>query len=415
MKAAVVTIGDEILIGQIVDTNSAWIGKQFAELGISLVEIRSISDQPEAIVGALDDLKQSCELIVLTGGLGPTKDDLTKTTLANYYGEEMVWDEDSWQRIQALFAKRGRTVNEVNKNQAWIPSGCTLFPNDNGTAKGMLFDRDGTVVVSLPGVPYEMKHLVLDRLIPWLKQRFSFPSIKHKTLLTQGLPESILAERLSDFEEELPAQVKLAYLPSIGRVRLRLTVRTERTEEAEHLLSQQVEKLYGLVKDNCFGFDEDDLELVVADLLQKKGLKLGLAESCTGGALSFRFVQHPGVSSFYMGSVVAYSYQAKQDLLGVSEDLLNTKGAVSEEVVDAMALGALKALQADVSIAVSGIAGPDGGTADKPVGTVCVAWAGPWGVKTHTYQLGQNRLRNIETVQFAVLNQLRKELLAFES
>ena len=410
MQAEIITIGDEILIGQIVDTNSAWMAQELNKIGIKLFQITSVSDDEQHILSALREARERADLILITGGLGPTKDDITKTTLCKYFNTHLVFNEPSYKNLERLFRMRGREPNESNRLQAEIPANCIPLTNANGTAPGMWFDDGGKVYVSMPGVPYEMMAMMTDSVLPKLKLKFETPFIQHKTILTQGVGETILQDLISEVEDNLPQGFKIAYLPQAGMVRLRLSGRGE-----EQTINAQMpvvfEKICALIKEQIYGFDNESLQQIVGQLLLNKKLKIATAESCTGGYVSHLLTSVPGSSSYFMGSTITYSYQSKTDMLNIPAELLNKHGAVSEEVVRLMADNVKKKLNVDCSIATSGVAGPGGGTPDKPVGTVWVAVSTPNGTVAKKLLLGQDRLRTIQVAAISALNILRKELL----
>ena len=378
MKATVITIGDEILIGQIVDTNTVSIARQLNNIGIRLAEKLSISDDKEAIVETLERAVRNSNVVIITGGLGPTKDDITKHTLAQYFGSKLVYNEVEGEHVRGLLARRGIPFTELNRGQAMLPECCTVLHNAHGTAPGMWFDTpEGGVVVSLPGVPFEMEHLMQDVVIPMLKEHFELQSIVHRTLITRGIPESILAERISEWEDALPEYLHLAYLPSPNIVRLRLSAYGVDGGVAEGEISRQFELLRSIIGDNIVGFEGATIEQLVHEIMTAKALKLAVAESCTGGTIASKFTAMPGASSYFMAGVVSYSNEAKRDILGVSMDDIITYGAVSEQVACQMAEGVRRVAGADYAIATTGIAGPGGGSEAKPVGTVWIAVATP--------------------------------------
>lgn len=378
MKATVITIGDEILIGQIVDTNTVSIARQLNNIGIRIAEKLSIGDDKQAIVEALERAVRNSNVVIITGGLGPTKDDITKHTLAQYFGSKLVYNEVEGEHVRGLLARRGIPFTELNRGQAMLPECCTVLHNAHGTAPGMWFDTpEGGVVVSLPGVPFEMEHLMQDVVIPMLKERFELQSIVHRTLITRGIPESILAERISEWEDALPEYLYLAYLPSPNIVRLRLSAYGVDGEVAEGEISRQFELLRSIIGDNIVGFEGATVEQLVHEIMTAKALKLAVAESCTGGTIASKFTAMPGASSYFMAGVVSYSNEAKRDILGVSMDDIITYGAVSEQVACQMAEGVRRVAGADYAIATTGIAGPGGGSEAKPVGTVWIAVATP--------------------------------------
>ncbi len=410
MLAEIITIGDEILIGQIVDTNSAWMGQELNLVGIKVHQISSVSDEIAHIHKAIDEAKSRVQIILITGGLGPTKDDVTKKALGEYFNVESRFDQLAFNDIESLFKARGRDVSLINRKQAEVPTNCTVLSNKVGTAPGMWFEENGCVFVSMPGVPYEMQYLMKNEVIPRLKQKFETPFIMHRTLLTQGVGETILADLIVDFENNLPKEFKLAYLPASGMVRLRLTASGEEKyirEKMELLVNQ----LADLIKVHLFGYDEQTLEEVLGILLKKLKLTISTAESCTGGYIAHLLTSIAGSSEYYMGSTVTYSYKSKSEILGVSEELIYKHGAVSEEVVLAMAEGAKLKFGTDCSIATSGVAGPGGGTPDKPVGTVWIAISSPKGTFAKKVLLGTNRLRNIQVASITAINLLRKYLI----
>lgn len=411
MLAEIITIGDEILIGQIVDTNSAWISQQLNLAGIKVFQITSVADDRQHILKALEEASGRVQLIIITGGLGPTKDDITKKTLADFFKVGFRFSEEAYQDVEYLFTSRGREVTPLNRMQAEVPANCTVLRNKVGTAPGMLFMQDEVMYVSLPGVPYEMKYLMEQEVLPRVRQHFKTPFILHRTILTQGIGESFLAERLAGFEDRLPPFVKLAYLPSAGMVRLRLSASGEEAQVRTAIATCEKELLTE-VGDYFFGFDQDTIAGVLGKLLLEKKLTLSTAESCTGGYIGHLITSIPGSSAWYMGSTVTYSYQSKTDVLGIPAELLQQHGAVSEAVVTMMADQVRKKLGTDCAVATSGIAGPEGGTPDKPVGTVWIGIAVPGKTIAKKVMLGDNRLRTIQVASETALNMLRKALFA---
>ncbi|GAB3885590.1 competence/damage-inducible protein A [Spirosoma agri] len=411
IRAEVVTIGDEILFGQITDTNTAWLGTELTNIGIRVVRKSSVGDQTDAILDILREAHQRADVIILTGGLGPTKDDITKKTLCTYFGVDLVRNPTALALVTSFFEKRGREMTDLNRGQADLPANADYIQNDWGTAPGMWMEHEGRVYISLPGVPFEMKHLMSNRILPKLQEHFETPVIKHKMIRTVGIGESFLAERIEAWEDALPDPIKLAYLPSFGGVKLRLT--TTGTDEAllDQQLAEQVEKVLPLIEKNVFGYDGDELEIVVGKLLTEKNLTLGIAESCTGGFVSSQITKIPGSSAYFWGSIVSYSNAVKVNQLGVQASMLEQFGAVSEETVRQMAEGVRTALGTNVGIATSGIAGPDGGTPDKPVGTIWIACATDQRTVARLLRLGQYRDQNIQLTSTYVLNMLREELL----
>ncbi len=412
MVTEIITIGDEILIGQIVDTNSAWMAQELNKAGIFVKQISSVSDEKEHILKALDEAKNRADIILITGGLGPTRDDITKTTLCEYFGVKLVFNPEVYKNVEAIFARFGKPVTPVNRLQAEIPSNCIPLPNKNGTAPGMWFEQDGKVYISMPGVPYEMKGIMEQEVIPKLIQKFRFPHILHRTILTQGIGESALAERISDWEDSLALHhIKLAYLPAPNMVRLRMTTSGPSREALQKNVSEKESELRKLISPYIFGADDETIQEVLGDLLRKRKEKLGLAESCTGGYISHLITSIPGCSDYYEGSVVTYSYEQKERLLGVKKETLEKHGAVSKEVVTEMVLGALKTLQVQHAIAVSGIAGPSGGTTEKPVGTVWIAVSSGGKLKAEKFMFGHQRERNIKVSADTALNMLLQMIL----
>lgn len=406
MKATVITIGDEILIGQIVDTNSAWIGQQFSAIGVKLHEVISVGDEAAQIVSALNRAATTSQIILMTGGLGPTKDDITKKTLVEYFNTELELNEEVWEKMKVIFEKRGLKVLELNRSQAMIPKASIMLPNMRGTAQGMWFERDGVVFVSMPGVPHEMKHLMETQVLPRLKEKFSFPKIVHATVMTAGAGESVVANLLTDFENNLPEHVKLAYLPDLGLLKLRLTGRGD-TDAIKQEVEEQKQKLIATLGDLFYTEGEEKLEQVLGKTLTARNETVSCAESCTGGYISHLFTSVAGSSKYFEGSIISYSYAVKENLLGVKKETLQKHGAVSEECVREMVQGLLKVTGTTYGIAVSGIAGPGGATDDKPVGTVWIAVASANNVVVRRFQFFPSRMENIRVFSNAAMNMLR--------
>lgn len=378
MKATIVTIGDEILIGQIVDTNSVSIARKLNTAGITIVEKCSIGDKREEIIATIERAMERSEVVVITGGLGPTKDDITKHTLAEMFHSELRYNATEGDHVRQLLERRGIAFTELNRSQAMLPECCTVLHNAHGTAPGMWFDTErGGVVVALPGVPFEMEHLMDDEVIPRLKSRFELRSIVHQTLITHGIAESILAERIAAWEDALPDYMHLAYLPAPNVVRLRLSAYDVDEAEARKAMAEEFDKLNTIIGDNIVGMEGATLEERVHEILTTRGQKLAVAESCTGGAIAAKFTAMAGASRYFMAGVVSYSNEAKRDILGVSQESLIKYGAVSEQVAREMAEGVRRVAGADYAIATTGIAGPSGGSEEKPVGTVWMAVATP--------------------------------------
>jgi len=411
MNSVLITIGDEILIGQVVDTNSVWISQQLNLLGVRVKEMIAVADEAEQIKGALDRYIGRYDLLIMTGGLGPTRDDITKLTLASYFGSRMVTHPEVLNRITSYFRERGRNIIDSNLRQADVPEACRVLMNNHGTAPGMWFEKEGSIVISLPGVPYEMKGLMNDHVLPAIRDRVEVPEVVHKTIMTQGVPESYLAAMLRDWEASLPACVKLAYLPRPGIVRLRLTVTGECAPESEQILKVILDKLQKIIPEHIFGFDETDLEDALGQLLVEKGMTLATAESCTGGNIARLITSVPGSSRYFNGSVVAYENRIKHELLQVKEKTLESSGAVSREVVEQMARGAQQRFHADAAIATSGIAGPDGGSEEKPVGTTWISVVAGEKIHSVQFRFGGNRERIIDQASYSAMQMLRRLIL----
>ena len=411
IRAEVITIGDEILFGQIIDTNTQWISTELTNIGIRTVRKTSVGDEADVILAAFTEAAARADVVLITGGLGPTKDDITKKTLCQFFGVGMVRNQTALDLVTDFFEKRGRQMTDLNRMQADLPENAEYIQNDWGTAPGMWFDHNDTVFISLPGVPFEMKSLMTHRMLPKLKERFEMPVIRHKMVRTIGMGESFLAERIEAWEDALPPHIRLAYLPSFGQVKLRLTATGADNEQLGRELDQQVATLLPLIGEYVYGYDSDEIETVVIRLLKEKNLMLGVAESCTGGQVAATLTKVPGVSAVFAGGVVSYSNEVKIIALGVRPETLGTFGAVSEPTVIEMAEGVRIMLGTDVGIATSGIAGPDGGTPDKPVGTVWIAVATDKGTVTKHLKLTQYREQNITLTTTYLLNLLRKQLI----
>lgn len=410
INASVITIGDELLIGQVVDTNSAWIGKRLIENGIWLSHKFSVGDVYEDIWNALDEASKVSKIIVITGGLGPTADDITKPLLCDYFNGKMVEDAATLQHVTYLFEhvfKRKMPLLESNRKQAEVPDVCTVLKNQIGTAPGMLFEKNGKYFFSLPGVPFEMYGLMQNQVLPFLKNLFELPPIEHRTLLTYGIGESFLAEKIKDFESALPENIKLAYLPNYGMVRLRLTARNI----SEKILDNTFQDLLNRTKEWLVSTTDNTMQEVVAKLLLSKNKSLAIAESCTGGYIAHLITAIPGSSEFFQGSVVAYSYEVKKNVLHVQEKTLEHFGAVSEEVVREMVSGTLQIMKTDFALAVSGIMGPGGGTQEKPVGTVWIAAGNVQKIVATQIHARFDRERNIHVTAMQALNFLRMFIL----
>lgn len=411
-KASIITIGDELLIGQVIDTNSAFIAQQLNKAGIAVKRRVAVGDNWDEIWNALDEEQQHADIIVITGGLGPTADDITKPLLCKYFNGEMVVNEDVKEHVVAIFRKLNRPIIDRNLKQAEVPSTCEVLFNKRGTAPGMWFNQNNKIFVSMPGVPFEMQGLMIEEVIPKLLKQFNFPHIAHRTLLTAGVGESFLAEMIKDFEESLPSHIKLAYLPNFGMVRLRLSTSGNNKTEVENEIETYFTQLQNLVAAHLVTNEDEPMEKVVAKLLLKHKKTIGTAESCTGGYISHLITAMAGSSAYYKGSVIAYAYDAKENLLHVDKTELETKGAVSESIVTQMTKGALKSLNVDYAIAVSGIMGPGGETPDKPVGTVWIGVGNANEVVTQKLHFRFDRQRNIQLTANAALNMLRQFILS---
>lgn len=416
MKAELVSIGDEILIGQIINTNAVFLAKELNSIGVEIAQISSISDQKEIIVNALDEARKRADIIIMTGGLGPTKDDVTKHTLCEYFDDQLVKNELVLEHIENIFKKYVTTpISDMNREQANLPTKATILHNRFGTAAGMWFMDGGQVFVSLPGVPYEMEALIKNEVLPKIQQQFVLPALYHKTILTYGLGESVIAERIENWENNLPETIKLAYLPSLGRVRLRLSTKGSELENLKTEVNAQIEKVIPLIDDIYFGTEEDQsIEFLIAKKLNQLGKSLSCAESCTGGAIATRFTSQPGASTFFKGSAVTYAVESKTKLLGVESSLIESYGVVSAEVASAMALGAQKMYQSDYAIATTGNAGPTKGDQGQEVGTVFIGLATPQGVESLQFNMGNNRTRVIHKTVNQAFEMLYRELLRQE-
>lgn len=410
MQATIITIGDEILIGQIVDTNSVSIARRLNAAGVVVHEKCSIGDDREEIMAAIRRAEASSQVIILTGGLGPTKDDITKKTLAELFHCGMRFDEGVARHVEQMLAERGIAFNALNRSQAEVPTACTVLHNAHGTAPGMWFEDAGRVIVSLPGVPFEMEHLMEDEVMPRLKEHFALHQIVHRTLITAGLAESLLAERIEKWEEALPSYLKLAYLPAPGIVRLRLSAYEVEGEQVREEIERRFAELRELIPDYVVGFETATVEEQVHELLIERGATLALAESCTGGKIASKFTAMAGASAYLLAGVVAYANEAKTNILGVDAELIRRHGAVSEEVARAMAEGARRVAGADYALATTGIAGPTGGTAEKPVGTVWFALATPTETIALKHACGTDRGQVIDRATAYAIRLLRDKL-----
>jgi nicotinamide-nucleotide amidase len=412
MRAEIITIGDEILIGQIVDTNSAWMAQKLNLAGIKVKQISSVSDDRQHILEALNESKSRADLILITGGLGPTKDDITKKTLAEYFKTGYRLDQDALENVKRIFLKYKAPLLEINIKQAEVLDNCVTLLNLNGTAPGMWIEHEDKIFVSMPGVPFEMMYMMEEQVIPKIKQAFKLPIIIHHTILTAGIGESILAEKIESIEDSLPEHIKLAYLPKLGTVRVRLSGDGQNEGQLKKEISIYAKRIIDKIHEFVIAENDTPIEKVILDFMEAENLSLSVAESCTGGYISHQFTQHPGSSKVFLGGAVTYSNSLKISILGVSEITINNFGAVSEETVKEMSEGAKSAFHSDYSIAVSGVAGPDGGTIEKPVGTVWIAVTGKTKTITKTYNFGNKRTQNIErsaTTALVLLYKLMKE------
>jgi nicotinamide-nucleotide amidase len=415
--ASLITIGDELLIGQTIDTNSAFIGQQLNSLGIWVRRRVAVGDNREDILAVLREESRHSSIIILTGGLGPTADDITKPLLCEYFGATLVRHQPTFEHIQHLFEKvykRPGALLERNKKQADVPDNCTVLHNPSGTAPGMLFIKEGVVYISLPGVPREMKDLMQTAVLPYLEKNIARPTILHRSVLTCGIGESMLAEMLAGFESSLPAHISLAYLPNYGMVKLRLTAKSESGEQLTQELNELIQRLCELTAEYLVTDQDISMEALLGQLLRDQHLTIATAESCTGGLIAHQLSTVPGASAYLKGSVVCYSNEIKEEVLGVNNSTLVQHGAVSEQVVTEMVKGALRVLKANIALAVSGIMGPEGGSAEKPVGTVYVAVSNGQRTTTHKLKLGFDRARNTQQTALFALNLLRKFIISEE-
>lgn len=413
MLAEIITIGDEILIGQIIDTNSAYIATELSKIGVQVVQITSVQDDKNHILDSLVNAERRVDIVITTGGLGPTKDDITKLTLCEYFDDKLVQNENALQNVYRLFEKHlNRKPNQYNINQANLPSKSIALENRFGTAPGMWIEHNKTVFISLPGVPYEMKGLLQNEVLPRLQEKFNRPFIVHKTILTTGMGESAIAEIIEDFENNLPLDIKLAYLPSLGRVRLRLS--TKGTDEAglHAAIDARVKQLQGLIGDIIIGYDEEtSIEEVVANLLVKNKQTLSLAESCTGGQMARKLTKMSGASQYFTGGFVTYATLSKTKVLGVPADIIKKHTVVSAQVAEAMAIGAKNLYETDYAVSTTGVAGPTKGDANEDVGTVFIGIATPQGVFSEKFNFGKDRARVITNASNKGFELLRKEIL----
>lgn len=412
MQAEIITIGDEILIGQIVDTNSAFLGKEFNKIGVSVYQITSVQDDKAHILKALKEAEESADIIIITGGLGPTKDDITKQTICEYFNDTLIEDKSVLKNVEQIFSKYNAPLLTVNKHQALVPSKSKVLMNKYGTAPGMWMEKNGKVFVSLPGVPYEMKALIKDEVIPLLRSKFKFPYIMHKTLLTYGIGESALADRIEAWEDGLPGFIKLAYLPSLGRVRLRLSGKSNNKETLENELKQQIDLLRPQIEDVFVGYEEDlSIEAVIGKQLTEQEETLSVAESCTGGQIAKAITANAGASKYFKGSIVSYATESKINVLNVPEEDIASKSVVSKEVAETMAVNVRQLFKSDYGISTTGNAGPSKGESDVDVGTVWIAIATKSGVHSKEYNFGNLREKVIIRATNKAFEMLQKEIL----
>jgi len=412
MKAEIITIGDELLIGQTIDTNSAWMGAEMSKLGFDITRKTSIHDNHDDIMEILLSVTGKADVVLITGGLGPTSDDITKQALCEFFNSRMKTDQDVLAMIEEMIKRRGFHMNENNRKQAEVPEACTVLSNAAGTAPGMWFEKEGTIIISMPGVPIEMKHIMNHHVLPKLKNRFFSQAIIHRNIMTYGMPEAKLAEMLTGFEASLPPEIKLAYLPSFGIIKLRLTGTGPDPDSLDQAIEKQVKNLNEIIPELIFGENEEMFETVIGKLLFERNLTLSTAESCTGGKIAQMLTSVPGSSAYFKGSVVAYDNDIKKEVLGVPGNLIENFGAVSRQVVESMAAGVRDLMKTNFSVATSGIAGPDGGTEEKPVGTIWISVASEYGIVAEKHIYGGDRNTNINRFSIAALSLLRKQIIS---
>lgn len=410
-RAEILTIGDEILYGQILDSNSQWISQQLDDLGIRVVKKSTVGDNEDDILAAFADAEKKADLVLITGGLGPTNDDLTKPLLAKYFDTELQLNKKALEEVTELFRKFGRELTETNRAQAELPINCEMISNKLGSAPGMWFDENNTVFVSMPGVPHEMKGMMEETILPKIKSKFKTLLILHKLVKTTGIGESWLSDKISDWETQLPSHIKLAYLPSVMEVKLRLTASGPDKKKLEVDVDREIDKLLLLAGKYVYGYDKDTLEKIVGEMLRKANKTIAIAESCSGGFLSHMITSVPGSSDYFLGGLVSYSNEIKKDLLNVQQKTLEEFGAVSEATVKEMADNVRENFNSDIGVATSGIAGPEGGTEDKPVGIVWIGISDENGTKARRFSFAKNRMINIEASARVALNMVRQRLI----
>ncbi|WP_224483319.1 competence/damage-inducible protein A [Robertkochia aurantiaca] len=413
MQAEIITIGDEILIGQVIDTNSAFIAKALNDIGVSVFQISSVQDERTHILTALKEARERADIILITGGLGPTKDDITKHTLVEFFDDELVQHQETLQHVEHLFEKYISTpISDLNRRQALVPSKAKVLKNKYGTAPGMWLEENGKVYVSLPGVPYEMRALVNDEVLPLIQQKFHRPYILHRTVLTYGLGESAIAEKIEAWEDALPRHIKLAYLPNLGRVRLRLTARGEDKEALEAEVEERIKELYPMIGDIIYGMEEDGhIEELVGKLLASKKRTLSIAESCTGGKIASMISSVPGASAYFRGGAVTYATESKIKVLGIDPDIIREHGVVSAEVAEQMAVRSRELFGSDYALSTTGNAGPTKGDEGAGIGQVYIGMATPEGSHALEYQFGNHREKVINKAANKALEMLQKEIL----
>jgi len=405
MKAEIISIGDELLIGQIINTNSSWIATQLNLIGIMVNRVTAIGDSKQQILSSIDEAMHRSQIVLITGGLGPTSDDITKPALCEYFNTTLVFDAKVFSQIEIFLKIHGGSMNELNRSQALVPQNATVIQNYFGTAPGLWFRKNDTNFISMPGVPFEMEAMMLNNIIPEIKNLFKLPVIYHKTILTTGIPESKLALNIKNWENFLPKDIKLAYLPSPGIVRLRLS--GFGTSLIKDRIEEEILKLKEILGDAIYGYDDDKLENEIGKLLTSINKTLSTAESCTGGNIARLITSVSGSSEYFLGGIIAYSNKIKIRNLGVDKEIIKEHGAISKDVVESMAKGAIKVLNSDYAIAVTGIAGPTGGTKEKPIGTTWIAVASNDNIISGKFSFGDNRERNIIRASIAALNMLR--------
>ena len=409
--ADIITIGDEILYGQITDTNSQWVSAELDTIGIRTKRKSSVGDQEEAILEILSEAEGRSQIIIITGGLGPTNDDITKKTLCKYFNSSLTLNQEALEEVTNFFKSKGRDLNELNRQQAFLPENCEYIPNKSGTAPGMWFEKDGKVFISMPGVPHEMKAMMQTSILPKLKQTFKTPIIFHRVIKTVGIGESYLSELIKPWEDALPSHIKLAYLPSLSQVKLRLTASGVELESVKKEVDDQINQVLPVIKEYVFGYDNDLLEKVIGQLLHERKMTIATAESCTGGYVAYLITSIPGSSEYFLGSTVAYQNEIKMKVLGVEDDTLAKHGAVSEETVREMAAGVRSKFDSDIGIATTGLAGPSGGDDDQPVGTIWIGYSDKNQTIAKKLRLGNDRDVNIKLTSIALFNFVRQTLL----